>query len=78
MADAYEQNGAATRRWRRHSPAHERQYRPVSAGVERRGVKKIRRLTACRFESGPRHQPLAALEMDSPIAFHRFRVFERR
>lgn len=23
-------------------------------GAERRGVKKIRRFTACRFESGPR------------------------
>lgn len=25
-------------------------------GAERRGVKKIRRFTACRFESGPRDQ----------------------
>src|ERR1700749_3908357 len=47
-------DGAAMRRWRRHSPAHERRYRLVSVGVERRGVKKIRRLTAFRLEAGPR------------------------
>jgi hypothetical protein len=27
----------------------------LEVGVERRSVMKIRRLTACRFKSGPRH-----------------------
>jgi len=30
------------------------------AGIERCSVTKIRRLTACRFESGPRHHGYVA------------------
>lgn len=49
-------NPRGAQRWRRHSPAHERSGRTARFGVERRSVTKIRRFTACRFESGPRHQ----------------------
>ena len=57
-------------RWRRHSPAHERLLPcvcDVADGVERRSVTKIRRLTACRFESGPRHQALLRFRSSSAM-----------